>query len=110
MPIFFGCYYIAPNKIKNFVLLIGSFCFYFIGTLHNPEHFILFILSIVADFAIGIWIEKFPARKKVLLATDIIFHLISFAVFKYSGFVINEMGRLNPNFNFTADIVLPIGI
>ena len=68
MPIFFGCYYIAPDKIKNFVLLIGSLCFYFVGTIRNPEHFILFILSIVADFAIGIWIEKFPARKKVLIA------------------------------------------
>ncbi len=110
MPIFFGCYYIVPNKIKNFVLLIGSLCFYSVGTIHNPEHFILFILSIVADFAIGIWIEKFPARKKVLLATGIVFHLINFAVFKYSGFVINEMGRLNPSLHFTADIVLPIGI
>ena len=102
MPIFFGCYYIVPDKIKNFILFIGSLCFYFVGTIHNPEHFILFILSIVADFAVGIWIEKFPARKKVLLATGIIFHLINFAVFKYSGFVINEMGRLNPSFNFTA--------
>ena len=37
-------------------------------------------------------------------------HLISLAAFKYSGFVINEIGRLNPSFNFTADIVLPIGI
>lgn len=110
MPIFFGCYYIVPDKIKNFILFIGSLCFYFVGTIHNPEHFILFILSIVADFAVGIWIEKFPARKKVLLATGIIFHLINFAVFKYSGFVINEMGRLNPSFNFTADVVLPIGI
>ena len=110
MPIFFVCYYIAPDKIKNIILLIGSLCFYFVGTLHNPEHFIIFILSIIVDFAVGIWIEKFPARKKVLLATGIILHIISFTVFKYSGFVINEIGRLNPNFNFTADIVLPIGI
>ena len=110
MPIFFGCYYIVPDKIKNFILFIGSLCFYFVGTIHNPEHFILFILSIVVDFAVGIWIEKFPARKKILLAIGVILHLISLAVFKYSGFVINEMSRLNSSFNFTADIVLPIGI
>ena len=107
MPIFFSCYYIVPNKIKNFILFIGSLCFYFVGTFHNPEHFILFILSIVVDFAVGIWIEKFPARKKILLAIGVILHLISLAVFKYSGFVINEMSRLNSSFNFTADIVLP---
>ena len=110
MPIFFGCYYISPDKIKNIVLLIGSLCFYFVGTIHNPEHFIIFILSIVADFAVGIWIERFPARKKVLLSIGVMLHIISFAVFKYSGFVINEIDRLNPNFRFVADIVLPIGI
>ena len=110
MPIFFSCYYIVPNKIKNVILFIGSLCFYFVGTFHNPEHFILFILSIVMDFAVGIWIEKFPARKKVLLTVGVILHLISLALFKYSGFVINEIGRLNPNFDFTADIILPIGI
>ena len=80
------------------------------GTIHNPEHFILFILSIVLDFAIGIWIEKYPARKKVLLTVGVILHLISLTLFKYSSFVINEIGRLNPNFDFTADIILPIGI
>ena len=110
MPIFFGCYYIVPDKLKNSILFIGSLCFYFVGTIHNPEHFIVFILSIIADFVVGVWIEKFSAHKKVLLTIGISLHLISLAAFKYSGFVINEIGRLNPSFNFTADIVLPIGI
>jgi alginate O-acetyltransferase complex protein AlgI len=70
----------------------------------------VFILSIIADFVVGVWIEKFSAHKKVLLTIGISLHLISLAAFKYSGFVINEIGRLNPSFNFTADIVLPIGI
>ena len=57
MPIFFGCYYIAPDKLKNSILFIGSLCFYFVGTIHNPEHFIVFILSIIADFVVGVWMS-----------------------------------------------------
>ena len=110
MPIFFLCYYMVPNKIKNIVLLIGSFCFYFVGTIHNPEYLILFILSIVVGFATGIWMERFPARKKVFLTIGVMLQVISFAVFKYSGFVLNEIDRLNPKVHFAADIVLPIGI
>ena len=100
----------VPNKIKNIVLLIGSFCFYFVGTIHNPEYLILFILSIVVGFATGIWMERFPARKKVFLTIGVMLQVISFAVFKYSGFVLNEIDRLNPKVHFAADIVLPIGI
>lgn len=48
----------APRRTKNVVLLVGSLCFYIIGTIHNPEHFLLFIVTIIADFAIAIWIEK----------------------------------------------------
>ena len=110
MPIFFLCYYMVPNKIKNVVLLIGSFCFYFVGTIHNPEYLILFILSIVVGFATGIWMERFPARKKVFLTIGVMLQVISFAIFKYSGFVLNEIDRLNPKVHFAADIVLPIGI
>lgn len=64
IPLFFGCYYAVPDKLKNLILFLGSLCFYFIGTINNPEHFILFILSIIMDFAVGICIEKFPTRKK----------------------------------------------
>lgn len=53
---------------------------------------------------------KYPAYKKPVFIACIALHFISFAVFKYSGFVINEIERLNPTFDFTADIVLPVGI
>lgn len=110
IPLFFGCYYAVPDKLKNLILFLGSLCFYFIGTINNPEHFILFILSIIMDFAVGICIEKFPARKKMFLTAGVVLHLAALAVFKYSDFVITEINKVNPNFNFISDIVLPIGI
>lgn len=110
IPIFFGCYYFSPNRIKNIILFIGSLCFYFVGTINNLEHFILFIISIMVDFLAGVWIEKYPAHKKAFLMIGICFHLICLATFKYSNFALSEISRLIPGFEFTLKIVLPIGI
>lgn len=110
MPIFYGCYYIVPKQAKNIILLAGSLCFYFIGTIHNPEHFVLFIITIITDFALAVWMEKYATYKKFFLFAGVFFHLLSLVTFKYSGFVMNEINRLAPNFNFAIDILLPIGI
>lgn len=110
IPIFFICYYSAPRTFRNAVLLLGSLCFYFIGTINNPEHFIIFIISMLVDFAAALCIEKYPKFKRMFLLIGIIFHLISLFTFKYMGFVLGEIEKYNAAFTFTKDIVLPIGI
>lgn len=110
LPLFFGCYFIVPYKIKNAVLLAGSFCFYIIGSLYNPEHIIILILSITVDFAIGIMLEKYKKHKKLLLSAGVIFHLICLGIFKYSGFITTELSRRISGFNSVINFVLPVGI
>lgn len=110
MPIFFGCYYLVPNRIKNVILLMGSLCFYFIGTLHHPAHFILFLISILIDFFVGLFIEQYGKYRKLLLVLGILFHLLSLSAFKYLGFVLGEVSRLFPAFAWTTNLLLPIGI
>ena len=110
MPLFFGCYYLVPNRAKNIVLLMGSLCFYFVGTMRSPEHFILFIVSIIADFLLGLWMEKEPAHKRRCLVLGVVLHLFVLAAFKYLGFVLSEVHRIFPGFHFTVEILLPIGI
>lgn len=110
IPIFFGCYYLVPNRYKNIVLLLGSLSFYFVGTINNPEHFILLLISITVDFAVGLLIERYRKYKKIFLATGVIFHLICLGTFKYLGFVLGEINRLVPGFDLMLDVVLPIGI
>lgn len=110
IPVFFILYYLVPSKGKNIILLIGSLCFYFVGTVNNPEHFAIFILSIIADFFIGLLIEKYNRHKKLFLSLGVIFHLISLGIFKYAGFVIDQMNQFIPSFNLTWQFVLPIGI
>ncbi|MGM9618877.1 MAG: MBOAT family O-acyltransferase [Oscillospiraceae bacterium] len=110
MPIFFGCYYLAPGSMKNAVLALGSLCFYLIGTLHEPEHFLLFLLSIAVDFAAGLLMERHAKHKKLLLTAAAAFHLLALAVFKYGGFAAGELSRMIPSLQLTVRTVLPIGI
>lgn len=110
LPVFFIFYYLAPCNKKNLILLTGSLIFYFIGTIEHPEHFILFLTSILTDFLMGILMEKYQNHKKIFLAIGILFHLLCMTVFKYGIFLIDELGRLFPDFHFTAKLFLPIGI
>lgn len=108
MPIFFGIYYLVPEVYKNIILLIGSLVFYFLGTINNPNHYIIFILSIIVDFIIAIYMEKYPRQKRVLLISGLIFHIVALSYFKYFSFLINELSLYFkvPSIN----IILPIGI
>lgn len=110
LPIFFICYYFMPKKIKDIVLLLGSLTFYFIGTVGHPEHFIIFILSILMDYAVGLLMDKKPKWKKLYLTLAIIVHIACFALFKYYEFVVSELENHFTNFRAIWDIVLPIGI
>lgn len=110
LPIFFAVYYIVPLRMKSVVLLIGSLCFYFVGTLHNPEHFIVFLLSILTDFTVGLLIEKHQKYKKPLLALGVIFHLICLVTFKYTNFIVGELNSYIPDLEMAFSVVLPIGI
>lgn len=109
LPIFFGCYYIVPCHLKNIVLLAGSLCFYFVGTLVHPEGFILLLLSIIMDFFVGLLIENHSNRKKVFLTLGILFHVLCLFTFKYLGFVIHELNQFSA-FSITLNVALPIGI
>lgn len=109
LPIFLGCYYLVSNRIKNIVLLAGSLCFYFVGTFRHPESFILLLVSIIFDFAVGLLIEGCIKYKKRIFIIAIIFHILCLITFKYLGFIISELNRL-PFFDVTFNLALPIGI
>ena len=83
LPIFFMCYYLAPMKIKNLTLVLGSLIFYTVGSYKSPVHIYIFILSIIVDYLVGLLMEKDPQHKKFLLWTGIIYHFICLGYFKY---------------------------
>ncbi|MBE5935844.1 MAG: MBOAT family protein [Lachnospiraceae bacterium] len=110
MPAFFLMYYLAPYKYKNIVLLFGSLCFYAVGTINYPIHFILFIISLVVDYACGVFIIDKPKYKKVFLTCGIMMHMLVLFYFKYSGFVFGELGKRIAFLDIDISPVLPIGI
>lgn len=110
LPVFFFLYYIFPGNYRNQILFAGSMCFYFIGTVDHPEHFILFLVSILVDFFVGLLIDKFQNHKKIFLTAGIIYHLTCLFSVKYLGFILNELSGRLEGFNVSVDIILPIGI
>lgn len=109
MPIFFGIYYIVPKTFRNFILFIGSLIFYFIGTINNPEHYTLFIISMIVDFSIGLILGNNKFRyKKIILTIGIMFHILSLTYFKYFSFLITELQKFIDIPSIS--IILPIGI
>lgn len=110
MPLFFGCYYIVPFRLKNIVLFFGSLLFYFLGTVTAPYHFAIFIASIIIDFFIGICIEKYANLKKALLIFGVVLHLACLCVFKYGNFVLQELSSVFGGLSAVGNLILPIGI
>lgn len=112
MPLFFGIYYLAPGRWRNGVLLTGSLCFYAVGTVKAPLHFLLFLVSMAVDYLAGALMELHRERKKQILIVGVGFHLLCLGWFKYAGFFVNEVLTLIPGINWSVDLnlLLPIGI
>ena len=112
MPLFFGIYYLAPGRWRNVVLLMGSLCFYAVGTVKAPLHFLLFLVSMAVDYLAGALMQLHRERKKQILIVGVGFHLLCLGWFKYAGFFVNEVLTLIPGINWSVDLnlLLPIGI
>ena len=102
-------YYVVPNKIKNYVLLLFSLVFYAWG---EPIYIFLMIFSTLVDFCNGRLLSKNnneKTRKRYLLLA-ILINLSLLGVFKYADFIISIVNSiLNINIK-SLDLALPIGI
>lgn len=104
-------YYLAPRKIKNFVLLVMSLIFYGYG---EPIFILLMLFSIFINYISGILIGKYFENKKIkkaVLILCIIVNLSLLGYFKYAG-LFAETLKMIPVFSFISvpKIALPIGI
>jgi alginate O-acetyltransferase complex protein AlgI len=110
-PIFFGIYYLAPNKWKNAVIILSSILFYAWGV----REFVAIIAgTLVIDYILGNIIDKRRQYTKLCLAIDIIMNVGILLYFKYFNFFMDninavmKMAGVSP-FVFTR-ILLPIGV
>lgn len=106
LPLVLLFYFIAPNKLKNYVLLLFSIIFYLFG---GPKYLLILITVVLIDYVGAILIEKTNKRKLFFILT-ITLNVLVLVYFKYTGFFLQNINSLfNLNIKIPR-IILPIGI
>lgn len=110
LPLNLILYYCSKNKtFRNAVLIAFSMFFYAWG---EPIWFYLLLITAFADYGLGRLIGAANSRngKKAVLITSVALNLASLIVFKYSGFLIQNLNLILPWDIPVPRFSLPIGI
>lgn len=109
LPLVLAVYFIAPKKLKNTVLLIFSFAFYWWG---EPKYAVLMLVTITFCYFAGRVIEKIRETRwaKPLLIFSVAVPLGFLAVFKYTDFIIGTVNGISGADIPLLKLALPIGI
>ena len=109
LPIFMICYFAAPQRMKNIILLLGSLFFYAWG---EPVYILLMLFSTVSDYIHGRLIDAYRGRmaSKVFLISSIIVNLGILCFFKYADSLIQAINSAAGIRIPYPDLALPIGI
>lgn len=117
MPVFFLVYFILPASYKNAWLFLASLGFYYYGVRGNPGYLLLMIMSVVVNFVTGklIATQKTKRARKAWLVVGIVYDLGWLILFKYLGFLIENLNALFGAMHVkvqleTWNLILPIGI
>lgn len=115
-------YYAVPFKLKNAAILLSGILFYAWG---EPIYVVVMLLSTMIDYCAGLVMNRFEGRKiprRICLIVSIVMNLGLLGVFKYSGFIAENINLLaghelidigHMNFfglDFLPMNLLPIGI
>ncbi|MCM1336042.1 MAG: MBOAT family protein [Eubacterium sp.] len=115
-------YYLVPFRLKNAVILLSGIVFYAWG---EPIYVVVMLLSTMIDYCAGLIMSRFEGRtlpRRVCLIVSIVMNLGLLGVFKYSGFIAENInlvaGRelIDParmyffGLDFLPMNLLPIGI
>lgn len=117
-PIVVGVYYLIPQKIRTYWLLVASYYFYMCW---NAKYVLLLLFSTIVTFVSGLVLEKCAVNergklnKKLCVAVSFVLNLSILFVFKYLDFGIESLnavlGRLHIALNAPEfDLLLPVGI
>lgn len=112
LPAMLLAYYLAPPRLRNGVLFIGSLVFYGWG---EPVYIILLLFSTVVDFVHGQLVERFKEEGHIrkarwTVASSVLLNLVLLCFFKYTDFLVRS---LNTVFDCSFPLLhrpLPVGI
>jgi alginate O-acetyltransferase complex protein AlgI len=112
-PIVCGLYFTLGRQWQTPLLLVSSCVFYMAFI---PAYILILGLTIIIDFAAGIYLERVRGRRRIiLLVFSIVATCLVLFFFKYFAFFTSSVagmaGFLGWQFeNPTLDIILPIGL
>lgn len=113
LPAFLLVYFLVPNSIKNYVLLIASIIFYSWGA---PKFVFVILATTLVDFIlVGLLDKQENARKRnLLMLASVSLNVGILFYFKYCNFFIDNFNSLTSSLGVEnlplIEVVLPIGI
>ncbi len=111
-PAFLALYYLAAEKHRNKVLLIGSLCFYALGDI---RYLPLIIVSVFINYLAVRQMIRHRNHEKIWLLVSLVYNIGTLFFFKYSNFLIENVNTLLRINHFEKDLPLlnlglPLGI
>ncbi len=92
---------------KNIAMLIFSMVFF---SWAGPRYVVLLLLDTALCWFFAVRIEREPKRKKLYLTLCVALVLLVLGIFKYTGFLLENLQSLFGVPELIPEIVLPIGI
>ena len=110
LPVCLLCYALAKGtKHKNTVLIFFSLIFYAWG---EPVYIFLMLATAAVNYVCALLIGKYQGKRGDTAATvfAVVYDLLMLGIFKYSGFIVENINALFSSSIPVPDIRLPIGI
>ena len=115
LPAVIFTYYITrllfQKKLGNALLLLFSYIFYLYGA---AVFLPILILSTVADYFLGLMIDRDIKRKQLWLTFSVLLNIGLLIYFKYANFFVGELNSIFADSEFYqikwTEVLLPIGI
>ncbi|MCE5196690.1 MAG: MBOAT family protein [Negativicutes bacterium] len=110
LPILFLCYYLAPQRLKNLVMIIGSLVFFAWGEIRFIP--VMLLLS-VEDYICGRLMEKNrenEKKRRLFMLISVGSNLSVLVFFKYTSFLLQNFSVLTGIAFAIPKIILPIGV
>jgi alginate O-acetyltransferase complex protein AlgI len=115
LPAVIICYYaqrlLVPTRLRNATLLFFSYLFYLYGA---AGFLLILIMSTLADYLLGLLLDRDARHKKLWLCLSVIFNLGLLAYFKYANFFVTEFNSALVFFQYFPidwkEVIFPIGI
>lgn len=109
LPIALAVYYLADDRIKEYVLLFISLFFYAIGSL---EYIVKFLFCLAVNVFIGRSIHAAVNKmtKRMLFVLGVLFNAGVLIYYKYSDFVVENINTVSGTHLPLFQLALPLGI